>query len=266
MELTAIAEVLRKAWLLIVACALTGAVLGAVPGFLQTPQYDSTATVFFSVAKGSTGGDLAQGTTYAQNVVQSYVLVAGLPVVLDPVIKDLGLNTSAAQLAQHITAETPVDTVLVDVTVKWDSAQRSAEIANAVARQLVTTATRLAPRDATSTTGAPSITGEVVAPAVIRSVPSSPNKSRDLALGFVAGLIAGLALALLRSALDNKVRDESQAALVTTVPVLGAISNQAAPPRKPSSGPSRGAGWRTTGGSASTCAPSIRTTGCARSS
>lgn len=233
MELTAIVEVLRKAWLLIVACVLTGAVVGSIPNFTQAPQYDSTATVFFSVAKGTTGGDLAQGTAYAQNVVQSYVLVAKLPVVLDPVIEDLGLDISAAQLAPRITAETPVDTVLVDLTVRWGSAERSAEIANAVAAQLLETATRLAPRDTTSTTSSPSITGEVVAPATVRSVPSTPNKQRNLAMGLIAGLVAGLALALLRSSLDNKIRDESQAALVTTVPVLGAISNQARASREP---------------------------------
>ena len=62
-------------------------------------MYKATTRSFVSLRGGQTAGELLQGSTFVQNSIQSFVQLAGMPVVLDPVIQQLGLDTTASKLA-----------------------------------------------------------------------------------------------------------------------------------------------------------------------
>ena len=71
-------------------------------------------------------------STYAQNQVSSFALLAEQPVVLDPVIKQLNLDESV-RLSKRVTTTVPLDTVVMDISVTDTSATRGgAAIANAI--------------------------------------------------------------------------------------------------------------------------------------
>ena len=63
---------IRKRWITIVALILAGAAAGFVVAAQMTPVYRSTASVFISARQGDNTSELLQGSTFAQNVVQSY--------------------------------------------------------------------------------------------------------------------------------------------------------------------------------------------------
>lgn len=83
--------VLRNGWKWIGAFAIIGAVLAGTYSMLATPQYRATTTLFFYISGADSTTQLLQGSTYAQNQVRSFALLAEQPVVLDPVIKQLNL-------------------------------------------------------------------------------------------------------------------------------------------------------------------------------
>lgn len=64
----------------------------------------------------------------------------------------------------------------------------------------------------------------VVTPAVPPASPSSPNTRLNLVLGLLLGLGLGIGIAVLRAALDNRIRGEADLRTVTQIPVLGGIS------------------------------------------
>ena len=69
--------------------------------------------------------------------------------------------------------------------------------------------------------------------AALPTAPVSPNTQRNLALGFVLGLMLGLGYAVLRSQLDRRVRDGGRhRARVRGVTVAGAIPETTALVRK----------------------------------
>jgi len=219
-ELTAYLALLRRCWAAVLACALLGGALGVLVSFQQAPRYQATASVFLSPGQGQSVGELAQGSSYTQGLVQSYVRLVTTPAVLTPVIQQLQLDTTPEALAKDVSAQVELETVLIDITAVSGSARGSADIANAVSAQLSRTTTALAPSAARGTTA---IDVTTVAPATPPSFPFSPDRRLDLAIGAAAGLLLAVGGALVREVLDSNVRTPDDVADLTDAPVLAGL-------------------------------------------
>jgi len=230
MGLRVLVDTLRRRWRWVAVATVAGLLAALAVTAASAPTYRSTASVFFSLQYGNSASDLVQGSTYAQNQVVSFATLATTPAVLQPVIDELDLAMSPAQLAGQVTAQAPLDTVLVDVVVTDGSAERSARLANAVAESLAETVESLAPTNAEDQ---PTVEATLVAPAAVPGSAASPNVPLDLVGGTLLGLLVGLGLAFLRQVLDNRVVDAASVAAVTLLPVLGTIARVPAAGRSP---------------------------------
>ncbi|MET0715302.1 MAG: Wzz/FepE/Etk N-terminal domain-containing protein, partial [Mycetocola sp.] len=134
MELKDYVRILHKSWVLIVACTLLGVGAAAAYSLTLAPKYQATTQLYVSVrsAEGAATGDLVNGTSFARQAVTSYVDVVNSALVLDKVIDELKLDVSAQQLAPTIAASSPLNTVLIDVTVTNTDPVKAAAIANSV--------------------------------------------------------------------------------------------------------------------------------------
>lgn len=213
--------VLRTRWVVIVSCALIALVLAGFTALRSPRVYQAQASVFFSVSVGEQSRDLASGFSYAQGLVGAYAQVASQPLVLKPVIAQLGLDVTPKALAGAVSAEVPLDTVIINLQVTNPSAEQAAKIANAVAQQLTQTVGELVP--GVSNKSAP-VRVTIIAPASVPTSPSSPRIGLDLTLGLVGGLILGLILAFVRDALDARINSHRDVERVTDAPVIGTIS------------------------------------------
>jgi succinoglycan biosynthesis transport protein ExoP len=63
----------------------------------------------------------------------------------------------------------------------------------------------------------------IVDPAMIPSTPARPAKTRNIALGFLVGLVGGIGLALLREYLDNTVRTPDDVETLSRLPSLAVV-------------------------------------------
>jgi polysaccharide biosynthesis transport protein len=213
-------QALRKRWAVILVLALLGASAGIAMAATTTPVYRATTKVFVSLEGGQTVQELVQGSTYTQNLVQSYVALTTMPVVLDPVIEELGLDTNARTLARSITAQAPINTVIVEISAADSSPAQAALVADAVAEQLA-----VAVEDLSSTAAGRSetVSMRTVAPADVPRNPVAPNTRFLVATGLLAGLAIGVVFALARELLDTKIRESKDVARVTDAAVLGSI-------------------------------------------
>lgn len=213
-------EGLRRNWVLVGLFS----VLGLVGAFAVTraavPLYSAQASLYFSLSIGDSAGDLNQGSTYTQSQMLSFAELANKPVVLDQVIDDLGLDTTAGQLRGKVSATTTSDTVLLDVTVIDRDPRLAARIANSVADALGNVVQQYSPRNDSDTA---TILARVVDPADVPSSPSSPNTRLTLIAGLLVGFSAGVLITLLRDRIDTRLRSERDLRLITTAPLLGAI-------------------------------------------
>ena len=135
-------------------------------------------------------------------------------------IASLELDVRPSELARHVHASAPLDTVIVDITVSDTSPEQSARIANEVAESLSRVVEDVAPKDSE---GRSTVRATTVAMAEVPSFAVSPDAPLDLVIGLLVGLLVGLGGAYARELTDNRVRDAEVIAEITAAPILGSI-------------------------------------------
>lgn len=217
MELQAYLLILRARWRMVGLGVLLCLIVAAGYSLLTPTTYVARARVFVVPALGGTPAELARSFDFAQSQVRAYAQLATEQVVLQPVIDDLGLDTTVSALAERITAQAPLNSVVIDISVTDSSATRSAEIANAIADQL-----KEAPKTLDGAKSSP-LRVETMAKALPPEFASSPRRTLSLAVSLVVGLTLGVVLAISRDALDARIRGLRDANALTTVPVIGQL-------------------------------------------
>jgi capsular exopolysaccharide synthesis family protein len=213
--------------------AVALAVLAAVAGvtLAMTPQYTAATRLFFAVEGTESVTDLAQGSTFAEKQMTSYVEVASSPLVLEPVIRQLGLLTSPTELAPSVAASVPTGTVILQVAVTRADREEAAAIANAIGAELSTVVVSgLSPERGD---GKSTVKATVLTPALTPGAPSSPNLALNLGIGLALGLFLGVTVALLSEVLNTKIRGDADVRALTDGPLLGAIAFDDAVPTHP---------------------------------
>ncbi|MET9018462.1 polysaccharide biosynthesis tyrosine autokinase [Actinopolymorpha sp. NPDC004070] len=223
MDIRAYLQALRAHWLLAVLLTALGVATATTYSMSQTPVYRSDVQLFVSISSADAGAaDLSQGNMFTQQRVKSYADIVDSPTVTNAVIKSLHLPYTADELAKQITAESPLNTVLLNIAVTDPSPKQARDIANAVASQVSKFIAAIeTPKGGKSSP----IKATVTKSASLPTAPVSPKTSLNLALGVLIGLAAGVGLAVLRHRLDNTIRGRREVAEVAGVAVVGEIAD-----------------------------------------
>lgn len=223
MELNKLGRILRKSWILIVSFMLLGAAGGAIASLLTPVQYASSTQMFVAVAiePGSTSGDLVQGNNFAAQKVASYVTVVTSARVLDPVIEELNLDTTAEDLARQVTATVEPLSVVMDVEALAESPGAATKLARAISASFTNVVVNEIEKPID---GSPSpVKVEILQPAVAPEDPALPQVPLNIAIGAAVGLVVGVLVAIALGFSDRRVHGRADLESVTARPVLGAI-------------------------------------------
>src|SRR5689334_18890253 len=129
---------LRQSWLVLVLAGALGLGLGVAHTALTPTSYTSNASVLFALDTRGSLSVLAEGSTYTQDLMPSYVRVMTTSLVLQPVIDQLGLPMDRKALADEVSIEHELNSVIVEVSVTDHDPVRAAVIANAITDQTKT--------------------------------------------------------------------------------------------------------------------------------
>jgi capsular exopolysaccharide synthesis family protein len=221
LDLSDYLRIFRRNWILIVACTLLGLLAAGAVSLTSKPTYKAESELFVAIQNSGSVQELQQGNTFGQARVQSYVETVDSPIVLQPVIDELGLDATAAELAERVTASTDLNTVIMTITVTDTSPVQAAAIAKSVAESMIKTVDSL---ESPKTGGSSPVNISVIKPAAAPTSPSAPNTRLNLLMGMAVGLLLGLATTVLRTTLDKRIRGEADLRAVTDAPLLGGIS------------------------------------------
>ncbi len=208
-------------WLVIVVLALLGGGAAYVYSSSLPDTYRSTTATLVTSDRGTTASDLVQGSNYIGNLVGTYVLLAESEVVLQPVIDELGLDTTPEQLAGTISASSPLDSLIIEIAVTSKSPTLARDIADATVRSL----TNVVENQVSPTTddGTSTVRLTTIRSATEPRYPVAPNTRLDTLMGVAVGLLLGVAFAIIRTLLWHTVRSSADIARITTAPIVGEI-------------------------------------------
>lgn len=230
MDLQSYLRILRKRWRIIPAVTLLVVALAALFTVLSPKQYESDVQFFVSTSGSDSTAALAQGGTFTQQRVKSYTELLTTPRVLNPVIKNLKLDTTPKDLAPQITAQAPADTVLIQVAVQDRSPQRAEAIASELGTQFPSAVEDL---EKVSASKESPVKVTLVRSAQTATSPVSPKPTRNIALALILGLLLGVGAAILRHMLDTKIRSKDDVETVTDANVIGSIPFDSDAPEHP---------------------------------
>ncbi|WP_052425301.1 polysaccharide biosynthesis tyrosine autokinase [Streptomyces fulvoviolaceus] len=232
MDLRGYLKVLARRWPTVLICLVLGIGAGEAATAVTTPVYEAHTQLFVATRTGADTADLNNGQSFSQARVQSYAAIVATRQVTQPVAHELGLEYTPEQLASRITAEAPLNTVLINITVRDTVPARAARIADAVAERFITVVEKLeTPKQVAaypdgldpSTSLVSPVSLGVTQQASVPRNPVSPKRLLDLVAGVFGGLLLGAGLVALREALDTTVKTSDALGELTSLPVLGSI-------------------------------------------
>ncbi len=220
MDFRQVLAALRVRWWLPVLAAIIGGAAALAASLAQTPLYTAYTQFFVAATQSTNPLDALQGSQFSLERVTSYAQLVAGEEVATRIVDRLGDDFSAGEVSEMISATAQTETVLIDVTVTDASPQRAQQVAAALDEEFPAFVAELeTPEDGDPSPVKVTVTDRPEVP----SVPSSPNTTRDLLLGMLAGLLLGAALAIVRSWMDRTVTEADEASELAGAPVIGVI-------------------------------------------
>ena len=196
-DLRGIINIIRKRLGLILFSTFVVLVLGSIyTFFIATPVYTATTQLVAKLTNsdnssayaGQVAGNIQMANTINQVIVS--------PVILDKVQSNLNLPSNAFQ--KQVTATTLTNSQVITLTVKYSNPYVAQKIADETANIFSMEAANLL-----------NVTNvNILSKAKAQTTPISPKPKLYLAISVIAGLVLGLAIALLKELFDNKINKE----------------------------------------------------------
>jgi capsular exopolysaccharide synthesis family protein len=223
-------DVVRERWRFIVAALLLGLGAAAAAIYLVPREYAASATVIVSPQPGADPTGSSDDAEISGQRLGIYGELLNSTRLTRDVVSDLRLATTPEELAGRIAVTTSPDSVLLTATVTDRTPDGAVSIANAVADQFIRNVAEIEqPADPLRP---PPVVGKVFEAAQPPADQVAPRPSLYLALGVVLGLVLGIGSALLRHALDFRIKNRRQLEESLRAPVLGIMGRD---PKIPSS-------------------------------
>lgn len=199
-------------WTLIAATAVVGAVLMALyTFFLVTPMYKATATIYVVSRNDSVlnFSDLQVGS----ELTSDYIKVFEMWEVHEKVISNLDLDYTYTDMASMLSVTNTSDTRMLDITVTNPDPEEAAAIANEYADVGAKYISEKMKTDEPT----------LMSSARVPENPFSPNKAKNILLGFVVGFVLACAVVVLRTMLDDTYKTAEDIRKYAGLVVLASI-------------------------------------------
>ena len=215
--------VLNKAWLIGIVAVVCAVVTFLGTLFFVTPLYQSSAMFYVNNSALSLGeaslSISSADISASRGLVKSYIVILKTRESLNDVIDYAGVDLTYGQLKGMISAAAVDSTEIFQVVVTSPDPKEAEQLADAIAYIL--------PKRISSIIEGTS--AKVVDSAVLPSRPSSPNYTKNAMIGFLLGLMATVAIIVLRDLFDITVRTEEDVERGCKHPVLASVPDMGAP-------------------------------------
>lgn len=203
---------LLGSWKLIAGLAVGLAiVMGVYTSFFVTPMYEATSIIYVLSNRDSAinVSDLQLGS----ELTQDYIKVFRMWEVHEEVISNLDLPYSYSQMEEMLSVSNDADTRMLDITVTSVDPQEAAEIANEYAQVASEYIAE------TMATDKPNIMSVALTP----SNPTSPNRTRNILMGFLLGGILAAGIVTVRMLMDDKYKTAEDIRRYTGLATLAVV-------------------------------------------
>lgn len=209
-------EIIIKKWWLIILLTVFGfgtAYIYTVK--YVTPVYEANTVLYIGQEGGSLGSiDVSLGQLNANSqLLVDYKQIASTRLVINEVIKNLGLNISYDEFKDNVIIESVLDSRLFTVGFRHSDPQVAKKIADELAKQLTVAVLQIV--------GVENI--RILDQALVPQVPISPNVLLNAVIGGLLGFFIALFVIILMFLINDTIRNDQDIENLIGVAVLGDI-------------------------------------------
>lgn len=202
----------RKIFLIIAVGLLCGCLYGAYTAFLIDPVYTSTASILV-LSKETTLTSIADLQLGSQLAADYQVLIKSTSVMED-VIDALDLEMTPEALRASITINNPEDTRILEVSVVNTDGELAKKITDKVAEvssEYIGDKMEVVPP-------------KIIEKGKIPTVQTSPSMTKNILIGFLAGIV--LCIICVLTVMDDTIKSEDDVEKYLGVPVLASVPDR----------------------------------------
>lgn len=181
----------------------------------KKPIYQAQTTVVVSSTDTSANKAVTlNDINVSQKLAAEYSVLAKSDLVLNKVIDNLDLSTSAGALSKNLTVKAADGTAILNITVKNENARNAALIANEVVKVFSEEAEKIYGSDNVTQLSA----------AGVPSAPANNTMTRDAMLAALVSMVVVMGFAFLRFCFNDTIKDNDDVERTIGLPVAGRIA------------------------------------------
>lgn len=213
-SLSEIFEAIKKRWIMIVAITLAATLVsGVLSFFVIDPIYEASTKVFIGKDESDNAAYSSNDIQMYQKLLQTYAEAIKTKDLVGRAISNLSYDLEEKDVVDSLTVTPVTDTQILQIKYKSKDPQEAKDVLKNVTDEFIVTAKELVPN------GNVRVIEEVEFP----ENPVSPNKTMNIAIAFLLGLMVSVGLVFLLEYLDNTYKNKEQLEKELDIPVLGAI-------------------------------------------
>lgn len=206
--------ILLRRWYLIAICfVVASGIAFYVSYFYLTPVYEAETSLFLGKEKDSVGALSFMDMETNSQLIADYRELIKSRMVSEQVIADMGLDMDWETFVDRVSITVLSDSRLFKIAFKSSNPQLAADVTNQLAQVIMT--------KAADVINVKNI--QVIDTALVPTVPVEPQKSRNVMMAALLGIMAGVGIIFLMEFMDHTFKKPEDVERLLGLPVLGTV-------------------------------------------
>lgn len=213
-SISEIIDAVKKRWKIIVLTTVLATVVsGIFSFFVISPTYEASTKIFIGKEGAESEGYNSSDVSMYQNLIKTYSELIKTKDLVNKAINNSEYDLSVNNVLNGITVNTLTGTQILQISYQSKSPSIAKNILESITNEFITKAEELVPN------GNVKILESVELP----KNPVAPNKTMNIAIAFILGMMVGFGIVFLLEYLDNTYKNKEQLEKDLDIPVLGVI-------------------------------------------
>ena len=213
-SISEIIDAVKKRWKIIaLTTVLATLVSGIFSFFVISPTYEASTKIFIGKEGAESEGYNSSDVSMYQNLIKTYSELIKNKDLVNQAIDNSQYDLSVNNVLNGITVNTLTGTQILQISYQSKSPSIAKNILESITNEFITKAEELVPN------GNVKILESVELP----KNPVAPNKTMNIAIAFILGMMVGFGIVFLLEYLDNTYKNKEQLEKDLDIPVLGVI-------------------------------------------
>lgn len=213
-SISEIIDAVKKRWKIIaLTTVLATVVSGIFSFFVISPTYEASTKIFIGKEGAESEGYNSSDVSMYQNLIKTYSELIKTKDLVNKAINNSEYDLSVNSVLNGITVNTLTGTQILQISYQSKSPSIAKNMLESITNEFITKAEELVPNGNV----------KILESVEIPKNPVAPNKTMNIAIAFILGMMVGFGIVFLLEYLDNTYKNKEQLEKDLDIPVLGVI-------------------------------------------